>query len=103
MTASSPPASGAATPLHSPAWSDPARAQAFPLWMARIAPSHPLLPQTGRLAPAHASFRRYFRVDTSDGARTRIVMDAPPAQENSAPFVHIAKLMAEAGGTHPTR
>ena len=70
--------------------------------MDRVAPAHQLQPQTVRLASADASFRRYFRVDTSDGAKTRIIMDAPPAQENSAPFVQIAKLMNDAGVTAPT-
>lgn len=70
--------------------------------MDRVAPAHQLQPQTVRLASADASFRRYFRVDTSDGAKTRIIMDAPPAQENSAPFVQIAKLMSDAGVTAPT-
>ena len=69
--------------------------------MERVAAPHRLLPSTVRLASADASFRRYFRVDTSEGATTRIVMDAPPAQENSAPFVKIARLMAEAGVTAP--
>jgi aminoglycoside/choline kinase family phosphotransferase len=51
-----------------------------------------------RLAPASAdaSFRRYFRATLADG-RTFIVMDAPPAQEDCAPFVRIAQLLREAG------
>jgi N-acetylmuramate 1-kinase len=51
-----------------------------------------------RLAPASedASFRRYFRAHLADG-RTFIVMDAPPPQENCAPFVRIAQLLREAG------
>jgi aminoglycoside/choline kinase family phosphotransferase len=69
--------------------------------MARIAQRHRLLPETVRLASADASFRRYFRVDTRDAPLTRIVMDAPPAQENSAPFVQIAALMAAAGIAAP--
>ncbi|MDM0052746.1 aminoglycoside phosphotransferase family protein [Variovorax sp. J22R115] len=101
MTASQPSASGAATPFLPPAWSDPTRAEAFSQWMERIAAAHQLLPHSVRLASADASFRRYFRVDTSDGARTRIVMDAPPAQENSTPFVQVAKLMADAGVIAP--
>ncbi|MGO9945452.1 MAG: aminoglycoside phosphotransferase family protein [Steroidobacteraceae bacterium] len=46
------------------------------------------------IAPASvdASFRRYFRV-TRD-ADTYIVMDAPPAKEDVAPFVKVAKLLA---------
>ena len=53
------------------------------------------------MASADASFRRYFRVDARVGAPTRIIMDAPPEQENSAPFVQIAQLMAEAGVSAP--
>ena len=45
-------------------------------------------------ASADASFRRYFRV--SHAGSTNIVMDAPPAQEDSAPFVRIAGLFADA-------
>ena len=80
-------------------WSDPARGDAFAKWLARIAPAQRLLPQTVRLASADASFRRYFRIDTE--ASTRIVMDAPPAQEDSAPFVKVAQLMREAGAHAP--
>jgi aminoglycoside/choline kinase family phosphotransferase len=101
MTASPPPASGAATPSYPFSWSDPERAKAFAQWLEHIADRHRLLPATVRLASADASFRRYFRIDTSDGTLTRIVMDAPPAQENSAPFVHVAKLMRAAGLTAP--
>lgn len=50
-------------------------------------------------ASADASFRRYFR--WVDGARSIIVMDAPPEQEDSAPFVRIAALLAEAGVRTP--
>jgi hypothetical protein len=51
-----------------------------------------------RLAPASedASFRRYFRAHLADG-RTYIVMDAPPPQEDCAPFVRIAQLLRNAG------
>ncbi|MGD8477610.1 MAG: phosphotransferase [Burkholderiales bacterium] len=47
-------------------------------------------------ASADASFRRYFRAQYEDGT-TRIVMDAPPSQENSEPFIRIARMMAECG------
>ena len=48
------------------------------------------------LAPASsdASFRRYFRISLPN--RSLIVMDAPPAQENCAPFVHVAQLFKAA-------
>ena len=40
-------------------------------------------------ASADASFRRYFRV--RDGARSWIVMDAPPEKEDCKPFLQIAR------------
>ena len=52
-------------------------------------------------ASADASFRRYFRVHLTNEANqatsTLIAMDAPPAQENCAPFVQVAQLFASAG------
>lgn len=45
-------------------------------------------------ASADASFRRYFRVITDD--ETFIAMDAPPQQEDCAPFVHVAQLLEQA-------
>ncbi|MDM0111764.1 phosphotransferase [Variovorax sp. J22R133] len=102
MTATSTPALDAnADPARSIAWSDPLRAQAFEAWLARIAPSQKLQPTTVRLASADASFRRYFRIDASGDAATRIVMDAPPDKENSAPFVKVAQLMSQAGVSAP--
>ncbi|MEJ8845302.1 aminoglycoside phosphotransferase family protein [Variovorax rhizosphaerae] len=99
MTVPSPTPTGADRAI---AWSDPARASAFQQWLAAIAPAQGLRPETVRLASADASFRRYFRVDSLDAAiGTRIVMDAPPALENSAPFVQVAGLMAEAGVKAP--
>jgi aminoglycoside/choline kinase family phosphotransferase len=50
-------------------------------------------------ASADASFRRYFRATFSD--RTMIVMDAPPQQEDCAPFVHVANLFVAAGAHVP--
>ena len=43
-------------------------------------------------ASADASFRRYFRL--TRGADTHIIMDAPPAQEDVAPFVSVARALA---------
>lgn len=103
MTAPLPPASLAPSPAETILWTDPQRAEAFRAWLAGIAPAQRLLPDTVRLASADASFRRYFRVDTTDPvAPTRIVMDAPPDKENSDPFVQVAQLMAEAGVLAPT-
>jgi N-acetylmuramate 1-kinase len=101
MTAPPSPATAPAPPANPVLWADPQRAAVFEGWLAGIAAAHRLLPGTVRLASADASFRRYFRVDAAEAAGTRIVMDAPPDKENSEPFVHIARLMAEAGVTAP--
>jgi N-acetylmuramate 1-kinase len=76
-------------------WADPARQLAFRRWLEGVAPAHGLDPSTVRLASADASFRRYLRVDGSEGSR--IVMDAPPDKEDCRPFVKVAGLMADAG------
>jgi len=103
MTAPLPPATLAPRPAETIHWTDPQRAEVFRGWLTGIAGAHRLLPDTVRLASADASFRRYFRLDTTDAtAPTRIVMDAPPDKENSAPFVQVAKLMADAGVLAPT-
>jgi aminoglycoside/choline kinase family phosphotransferase len=49
-------------------------------------------------ASADASFRRYFRAVLDDG-ETRIVMDAPPANEDCRPWLLVQKLFLDAG-TH---
>ena len=61
-------------------------------WLKQALPAQTFTLTT---ASADASFRRYFRVHLSD--KTLIAMDAPPPQEDCAPFVKIAKLMLEAG------
>ena len=51
-------------------------------------------------ASADASFRRYFRVHLAGpylGQDTLIAMDAPPPQEDCAPFVNVAGLLLESG------
>jgi aminoglycoside/choline kinase family phosphotransferase len=77
-------------------WADPARRAAFEAWLAPLVASHQLLPASLRPASADASFRRYLRIDTAQGASC-IVMDAPPDKENCRPFVQVQALMAEAG------
>lgn len=77
-------------------WDDAQRQGAFHAWLLATAPAHGLLPESLRVASADASFRRYLRIDTANGA-SRIIMDAPPAQENSEPFVRIARLFGAAG------
>ena len=61
-------------------------------WLQQVIPG-----EIYTLAPASsdASFRRYFRISLPN--RSLIVMDAPPQQENCAPFVHVAQLFNEAG------
>ena len=85
-----------------PDWLDPLRAAAFAQWLAAASAQHGLQSDTVRLASADASFRRYFRVDGTAPGSSFIIMDAPPAQENSAPFVRIATLMADAGLRAPS-
>jgi aminoglycoside/choline kinase family phosphotransferase len=55
-------------------------------------------PRDFRLEPASAdaSFRRYFRARRPDGS-TRIVMDAPPAHEDTAPYLKVTRLLAACG------
>jgi aminoglycoside/choline kinase family phosphotransferase len=97
MPASSPSAFPAApAPI---GWADPAREAAFSQWLAQQAARHGVDPASVRTASADASFRRYFRVDTPAGPR--IVMDAPPAQEDCRPFVKIAALLRSGGLNAP--
>lgn len=46
-------------------------------------------------ASSDASFRRYFRVFS--GPQTHIAVDAPPARENSKPFVRVAAWLDDMG------
>lgn len=82
---------------HSPvAWPDARRQAAFEAWLAPLAATHGLRPETLRPASADASFRRYLRLDRA-GGDSLIVMDAPPDKENCHPFVQVQGLMAAAG------
>src|SRR4051812_26586254 len=92
MSESLNPAGAGPSPV---SWNDPQRETAFGHWLAAIAPTHGLLPASVRPASADASFRRYLRIDASQGSR--IVMDAPPDKEDCHPFVKVAQLMADAG------
>ena len=62
-------------------------------WLAALWPGRGFA-----LAPASAdaSFRRYFRAALDDGT-TRIVMDAPPANEDCRPWLHVQQLFHAAG------
>ena len=77
------------------AWTDPARGAAFEHWLAGLPSALGLQPQTLRPASADASFRRYLRLDAAAGPL--VVMDAPPALEDTRPFLRVAELMQAAG------
>ncbi len=51
---------------------------------------------TLELASGDASFRRYYRLTQSDGAE-KIVMDAPPENEDCRPFVAVARHLVGLG------
>jgi len=78
------------------------RLPALNAWIAQHADAHRLNPDSLRPASDDASFRRYFRIDAdASDARSLIVMDAPPPQEDCRPFVHAAQVMREAGLSVP--
>ena len=90
------PTSSPEPTLHeSPVWPDAQREADFNDWLDALVSSHGLVPQSLRSASADASFRRYFRIDSSHGSR--IIMDAPPDREDCHPFAKVAGLMQEAG------
>ena len=64
-------------------------------WLRTLAPRYGLIESSLRPASVDASSRRYFRVDSGEGSL--IAMDAPPATEDSRPFVRVAELMRAAG------
>ena len=74
------------------------RTLALQAWLTRLFPS-----ETWRIEPASAdaSFRRYFRVSLPDRGESRIVMDAPPQQEDCRPFIRVADLLRQAGLNAP--
>lgn len=89
-----------------PAMIQDARLQQLNLWLTEQAPG--LFARLGwapppavELTPAStdASFRRYFRWQV--GEHSLVVMDAPPPQEDCAPFVAIAGLLQQAGVNVP--
>ncbi|WP_019139477.1 aminoglycoside phosphotransferase family protein [Noviherbaspirillum massiliense] len=68
-------------------------------WLADL-PANPVQTDSIRPASSDASFRRYFRVDGSDG-NTYIAMDAPPPQEDVRPFIHVAEVFGKTGVSVP--
>jgi N-acetylmuramate 1-kinase len=75
------------------------RQSALASWLATLPSDLGLRTGTLRAASADASFRRYFRLDAAAG--TLIAMDAPPAQEDSRPYVKVAALLHAAGLNAP--
>jgi hypothetical protein len=78
------------------------RLDSLRVWLRTRADRFGLRVDTLRPASADASFRRYFRLDTTDiGRPSLIAMDAPPDREDSAPFVQVARRFAQAGVCTP--
>ena len=77
-------------------WPDAQREAAFWRWFQPLATKLGLRADTLAPASADASFRRYLRVLATDGS-SRIVMDAPPPQEDVRPFIDIAGRISAAG------
>jgi aminoglycoside/choline kinase family phosphotransferase len=65
-------------------------------WLSQQLPPDPF---TLEPASSDASFRRYFRV--SQSGNSYIVMDAPPEQEDTAPFITIAEHLTAQGTPVP--
>jgi len=84
---------------------DDARLALLGSWLSSLPDELGLSINSLRPASDDASFRRYFRVDTrlapAAGRGSLIVMDAPPPQENCAPFVHAAEVLARSGVSVP--
>ena len=76
---------------------DMERQKQITTWLAGLWPGHSF---TLAAASADASFRRYFRVTLDDGT-TRIIMDAPPANEDCRPWLHVQQLFQAAGAHVP--
>ena len=74
------------------------RTLALQAWLSGLFPA-----QAWHIEPASAdaSFRRYFRVSLADSGESRIVMDAPPQQEDCRPFIAVADLLRQAGLNAP--
>ncbi|MEE9327004.1 MAG: phosphotransferase [Cocleimonas sp.] len=66
------------------------RLQQLSQWIHQETPN-----ATIEVASADASFRRYFRV--ADNGKTTIAMDAPPEQEDCAPFIDVTQRIRNTG------
>lgn len=71
------------------------RLESLKNWLHLLVDTHGIQPDTLQTASSDASFRRYYRLQTSAG--TAIVMDAPPDHEDCRPFVHVTGLLQQAG------
>jgi aminoglycoside/choline kinase family phosphotransferase len=80
-----------AIPSSVPVWTDAQRQADFDTWLSQLAGPFNLKTDSLRKASEDASFRRYFRIDSSGASY--VIMDAPPAQEDCRPFVKVAELM----------
>ena len=76
------------------------RKQQLEAWLKEVLPNQTF---SLTIASADASFRRYFRVHLGDykGHKTLIAMDAPPPQEDCAPFVKVAQMLMDRGLNAP--
>jgi hypothetical protein len=74
------------------------RTLALQAWLGKLFPAEKWQIEP---ASADASFRRYFRVSLPGRGESRIVMDAPPQQENCRPFIQVAGLLRGAGLNAP--
>ena len=71
-------------------------------WLHTLPPAWGIQVDSLAVASADASFRRYFRVKTTQSAQpSLIVMDAPPTHEDCAPFIHVAQLFGGSGVNVP--
>jgi len=77
-------------------WTDAQREAAFWRWLTPLAQAQGLDVATLAPASADASFRRYLRVQGAGGV-SRIIMDAPPPQEDVRHFVDVAARLQRAG------
>lgn len=78
---------------------DTTRLLALNTWLASI--TQPTLNLASlRIASADASFRRYFRIDSTLG-QSYIVMDAPQPAEDVKPFIKVAELFGQMHLTVP--
>jgi len=79
---------------------DDQRVQQLRTWLAGLQSPPGLKVESLRIASADASFRRYFRLDaqaTTNEPRSWVAMDAPPAHEETGPFLRVQELLTAAG------